>query len=38
MVRFVYFAAIAIVVIHGLIHLLGFVAYWPLGGLVGSAS
>jgi len=31
MLRIAYFVAIAIVVIHGLIHLLGFVAYWPLG-------
>lgn len=31
MLRIIYFVAIAIVVIHGLIHLLGFVAYWPLG-------
>ena len=28
--RIAYFVAIAVVVIHGLIHLLGFVAYWPL--------
>lgn len=31
MLRLAFFVAIAIVVIHGLIHLLGFVAYWPLG-------
>jgi hypothetical protein len=31
MLRIAYFVAIAIVIIHGLIHLLGFVAYWPLG-------
>ncbi|MCB8983425.1 MAG: ABC transporter permease, partial [Ardenticatenaceae bacterium] len=30
MARIAYFVAIAAVVIHGLIHLLGFVAYWPL--------
>lgn len=28
--RIAYVVAIAVVVIHGLIHLLGFVAYWPL--------
>ena len=31
MLRVAFFAAIGIVMIHGLIHLLGFVAYWPLG-------
>lgn len=31
MLRIAFFIAIGIVVIHGLIHLLGFVAYWPLG-------
>lgn len=30
MLRIVYFAAIGLVAIHGLIHLMGFVAYWPL--------
>lgn len=31
MLRIAYFVTIGIVVIHGLIHLMGFVAYWPLG-------
>lgn len=31
MLRIAYFIAIGIVVMHGLIHLMGFVAYWPLG-------
>ena len=31
MFRIIYFVAIATVIIHGLIHLMGFVAYWPLG-------
>ncbi len=31
MLRIAFYAAIGIVMIHGLIHLLGFVAYWPLG-------
>ena len=30
MLRITFFVAIGIVVIHGLIHLMGFVAYWPL--------
>ena len=30
MLRIVFYVAIGIVMIHGLIHLLGFVAYWPL--------
>ena len=30
MLRFALYAAIGIVIIHGLIHLMGFVAYWPL--------
>ncbi|MGB7295923.1 MAG: hypothetical protein WBC70_10075, partial [Candidatus Aminicenantales bacterium] len=29
--RVVLYAAAALVIIHGLIHLMGFVAYWPLG-------
>ncbi len=31
MLRIAYIITIGIVVIHGLIHLMGFVAYWPLG-------
>jgi hypothetical protein len=31
MMRILFYVAIVIVVLHGLIHLLGFVAYWPLG-------
>ena len=30
MLRIVFYVAIGIVIIHGLIHLMGFVAYWPL--------
>ncbi|MCB0036256.1 MAG: hypothetical protein KDE51_19630, partial [Anaerolineales bacterium] len=30
MMRTGYYIAIAFVIVHGLIHLLGFVAYWPL--------
>ena len=30
MLRIAFFVATGIVIIHGLIHLLGFVAYWPL--------
>ncbi|WP_420641321.1 DUF6544 family protein [Candidatus Leptofilum sp.] len=29
--RFIFYSALSVVVIHGLIHLMGFVAYWPLG-------
>lgn len=30
MLRFAYFVAVGLIAIHGLIHLMGFVAYWPL--------
>ena len=30
MLRIAFFIAVGIAVIHGLIHLMGFVAYWPL--------
>jgi hypothetical protein len=31
MMRILFYVAIVIVALHGLIHLMGFVAYWPLG-------
>lgn len=30
MLRIAYFVAVGLIAIHGLIHLMGFVAYWPL--------
>ena len=31
MMRILFYVAVVMVILHGLIHLLGFVAYWPLG-------
>jgi hypothetical protein len=31
MMRILFYVAVVTVILHGLIHLLGFVAYWPLG-------
>lgn len=35
MIRIIFFVAATIVILHGLVHLMGFVAYWPLAEVAG---
>jgi hypothetical protein len=33
MLKFLYWASLVIVALHGLIHIMGFVAYWPIAAV-----